>query len=146
VGEQPIREVNIYMYLYFVFFIVFGAFFTLNLFIGVIIDNFNEQKKKISVGSRTLWVPSPTLGREKGRSALSLRERDHRRDSRRNYPLHLSRDLALCPPVLLSFFLSESGKCSWIEESGGCKVPNDINFIKRCKELNQRIYAEVWTL
>jgi len=44
-----VREINIYMYLYFVFFIVFGAFFTLNLFIGVIIDNFNEQKKKISV-------------------------------------------------------------------------------------------------
>merc|ERR1719245_86348 len=46
IGEQPIREVNIYMYLYFVFFIIFGSFFTLNLFIGVIIDNFNEQKKK----------------------------------------------------------------------------------------------------
>merc|ERR1719245_1963036 len=45
-GQQPIREVNIYMYLYFVFFIIFGSFFTLNLFIGVIIDNFNEQKKK----------------------------------------------------------------------------------------------------
>jgi len=36
------------MYLYFVFFIVFGSFFTLNLFIGVIIDNFNMQKKKVS--------------------------------------------------------------------------------------------------
>ena len=35
------------MYLYFVFFIVFGSFFTLNLFIGVIIDNFNMQKKKV---------------------------------------------------------------------------------------------------
>lgn len=45
-GKQPIRETNIYMYLYFVFFIIFGSFFTLNLFIGVIIDNFNEQKKK----------------------------------------------------------------------------------------------------
>merc|ERR1719471_2815400 len=45
-GQQPIREVNIYMYLYFVFFIILGSFFTLNLFIGVIIDNFNEQKKK----------------------------------------------------------------------------------------------------
>ncbi|RWS16117.1 skeletal muscle sodium channel alpha subunit-like protein, partial [Dinothrombium tinctorium] len=43
---QPEYEVNIYMYLYFVFFIIFGSFFTLNLFIGVIIDNFNEQKKK----------------------------------------------------------------------------------------------------
>ncbi|XP_046749986.1 sodium channel protein para isoform X17 [Diprion similis] len=46
VNKQPIRETNIYMYLYFVFFIIFGSFFTLNLFIGVIIDNFNEQKKK----------------------------------------------------------------------------------------------------
>ncbi|KAJ1136941.1 hypothetical protein NDU88_003354 [Pleurodeles waltl] len=46
-GEQPEYEINIYMYLYFVIFIIFGAFFTLNLFIGVIIDNFNQQKKKI---------------------------------------------------------------------------------------------------
>lgn len=43
---QPTREANIYMYFYFVFFVIFGSFFTLNLFIGVIIDNFNEQKKK----------------------------------------------------------------------------------------------------
>lgn len=45
-NQQPIKETNVYMYLYFVNFIIFGAFFTLNLFIGVIIDNFNEQKKK----------------------------------------------------------------------------------------------------
>ncbi|XP_069490146.1 sodium channel protein type 4 subunit alpha-like isoform X2 [Ambystoma mexicanum] len=45
-GEQPEYEINLYMYLYFVIFIIFGAFFTLNLFIGVIIDNFNQQKKK----------------------------------------------------------------------------------------------------
>uniref|UniRef100_A0A8C4SHK0 Sodium channel protein n=1 Tax=Erpetoichthys calabaricus TaxID=27687 RepID=A0A8C4SHK0_ERPCA len=48
VEEQPIYEDNIYMYIYFVIFIIFGSFFTLNLFIGVIIDNFNQQKKKIS--------------------------------------------------------------------------------------------------
>ncbi|XP_063315445.1 sodium channel protein type 4 subunit alpha [Pelobates fuscus] len=46
VEEQPEYETNLYMYLYFVIFIIFGAFFTLNLFIGVIIDNFNQQKKK----------------------------------------------------------------------------------------------------
>uniref|UniRef100_A0A668AXG2 Sodium channel protein n=1 Tax=Myripristis murdjan TaxID=586833 RepID=A0A668AXG2_9TELE len=46
--EQPEYEINRYMYLYFVIFIIFGSFFTLNLFIGVIIDNFNQQKKKIS--------------------------------------------------------------------------------------------------
>uniref|UniRef100_A0A8C0EWN6 Sodium channel protein n=1 Tax=Bubo bubo TaxID=30461 RepID=A0A8C0EWN6_BUBBB len=48
IEEQPVYEINIYMYIYFVIFIIFGAFFTLNLFIGVIIDNFNQQKKKIS--------------------------------------------------------------------------------------------------
>ncbi|KAM6892867.1 sodium channel protein type 2 subunit alpha-like [Lycodopsis pacificus] len=46
VEDQPGYEVNLYMYLYFVIFIIFGSFFTLNLFIGVIIDNFNQQKKK----------------------------------------------------------------------------------------------------
>uniref|UniRef100_A0A4W6BKS6 Sodium channel protein n=1 Tax=Lates calcarifer TaxID=8187 RepID=A0A4W6BKS6_LATCA len=48
VSLYPKYEVNLYMYLYFVIFIIFGSFFTLNLFIGVIIDNFNQQKKKIS--------------------------------------------------------------------------------------------------
>uniref|UniRef100_A0A3B4Z0Q6 Sodium channel protein n=1 Tax=Stegastes partitus TaxID=144197 RepID=A0A3B4Z0Q6_9TELE len=48
VEDQPLYEDNLYMYIYFVIFIIFGSFFTLNLFIGVIIDNFNQQKKKIS--------------------------------------------------------------------------------------------------
>nr|XP_020034054.1 sodium channel protein type 10 subunit alpha [Castor canadensis] len=47
VGSQPKWEYNLYMYLYFVVFIIFGGFFTLNLFVGVIIDNFNQQKKKL---------------------------------------------------------------------------------------------------
>ncbi|XP_027005290.1 sodium channel, voltage gated, type V-like, alpha b isoform X1 [Tachysurus fulvidraco] len=47
VEQQPIKEINLYMYLYFVIFIIFGSFFTLNLFIGVIIDNFNQQKRKL---------------------------------------------------------------------------------------------------
>uniref|UniRef100_A0A8C8BPZ1 Sodium channel protein n=1 Tax=Otus sunia TaxID=257818 RepID=A0A8C8BPZ1_9STRI len=46
--EQPQMEHSLFMYLYFVIFIIFGSFFTLNLFVGVIIDNFNQQKKKIS--------------------------------------------------------------------------------------------------
>uniref|UniRef100_H2ZFQ9 Sodium channel protein n=1 Tax=Ciona savignyi TaxID=51511 RepID=H2ZFQ9_CIOSA len=45
--KQPIFENSVWFYLYFVGFIVFGSFFTLNLFIGVIIDNFNQQKKKL---------------------------------------------------------------------------------------------------
>uniref|UniRef100_A0A8C0EKJ8 Sodium channel protein n=1 Tax=Bubo bubo TaxID=30461 RepID=A0A8C0EKJ8_BUBBB len=48
VNEQPQMEHSLFMYLYFVIFIIFGSFFTLNLFVGVIIDNFNQQKKKIS--------------------------------------------------------------------------------------------------
>ncbi|EDL76901.1 rCG25223 [Rattus norvegicus] len=47
INSQPNWENNLYMYLYFVVFIIFGGFFTLNLFVGVIIDNFNQQKKKI---------------------------------------------------------------------------------------------------
>ncbi|XP_073686754.1 sodium channel protein type 5 subunit alpha-like [Garra rufa] len=47
VEQQPIKENSLYMYLYFVIFIIFGSFFTLNLFIGVIIDNFNQQKRKL---------------------------------------------------------------------------------------------------
>ncbi|XP_016804952.3 sodium channel protein type 9 subunit alpha isoform X4 [Pan troglodytes] len=47
VDKQPKYEYSLYMYIYFVVFIIFGSFFTLNLFIGVIIDNFNQQKKKL---------------------------------------------------------------------------------------------------
>lgn len=47
VDKQPKFENSLYMYLFFVAFIIFGAFFTLNLFIGVIIDNFNMLKKKV---------------------------------------------------------------------------------------------------
>ncbi|NXL85040.1 SCN5A protein, partial [Alectura lathami] len=48
-NEQPKMEHSLFMYLYFVNFIIFGSFFTLNLFVGVIIDNFNQQKKKINI-------------------------------------------------------------------------------------------------
>jgi hypothetical protein len=48
VDLQPSYEANLWAYLYFVVFIVCGAFFTLNLFIGVIIDNFNMLKKRVN--------------------------------------------------------------------------------------------------
>lgn len=47
IHQQPIYENSLYNYLYFIVFILLGSFFTLNLFIGVIIDNFNQQKKKL---------------------------------------------------------------------------------------------------
>ncbi|KAJ3594754.1 hypothetical protein NHX12_004061, partial [Muraenolepis orangiensis] len=62
VEEQPIREVNLYMYLYFVIFIIFGSFFTLNLFIGDIFMT-EEQKKYYNamkkLGSKKPQKPIP---------------------------------------------------------------------------------------
>nr|6NT3_A Chain A, Sodium channel protein type 9 subunit alpha, Sodium channel protein PaFPC1, chimeric construct [synthetic construct]6NT4_A Chain A, Sodium channel protein PaFPC1,Sodium channel protein type 9 subunit alpha,Sodium channel protein PaFPC1 [synthetic construct] len=46
VHKQPIRETNIYMYLYFIFFIVFGSFFILKLFVCILIDIFRQQRRK----------------------------------------------------------------------------------------------------
>lgn len=69
-------EANLYMYLYFVCFIIFGSFFTLNLFIGVIIDNFNQQKAKIcdSLTNRlTLESPGFKFKQFKLRDQLQLR-------------------------------------------------------------------------
>uniref|UniRef100_A0A8C3KFV5 Sodium channel protein n=1 Tax=Calidris pygmaea TaxID=425635 RepID=A0A8C3KFV5_9CHAR len=48
IDEQPEFEAFLAMYTYFVIFIIFGSFFMLNLFIGVVISNFNQQRKKIS--------------------------------------------------------------------------------------------------
>ena len=44
-NQQPSREESTVYYFYFVIIIIFGSFFTMNLFVGVIIDNFNKQKK-----------------------------------------------------------------------------------------------------
>ncbi|OXB59298.1 hypothetical protein ASZ78_012957 [Callipepla squamata] len=49
--EQPKFEAFFSMYSYFVIFIIFGSFFMLNLFIGVVISNFNQQRKKISTNA-----------------------------------------------------------------------------------------------
>uniref|UniRef100_H2Y2S0 Sodium channel protein n=1 Tax=Ciona intestinalis TaxID=7719 RepID=H2Y2S0_CIOIN len=56
VGLQPVRDANIYNYFFFVAFIIFGAFFTLNLFISVVIDNFNQQKKKFEFAGTELFL------------------------------------------------------------------------------------------
>ncbi|XP_037985392.1 sodium channel protein type 5 subunit alpha-like [Motacilla alba alba] len=48
IDQQPQFEARLRMYAFFVIFIIFGSFFMLNLFIGVVISNFNQQRKKIS--------------------------------------------------------------------------------------------------
>ncbi|KAG7283844.1 LOW QUALITY PROTEIN: hypothetical protein CRUP_034031 [Coryphaenoides rupestris] len=63
VEDQPIYEDNIYMYIYFVIFIIFGSFFTLNLFIGQDIFMTEEQKKYYNamkkLGSKKPQKPIP---------------------------------------------------------------------------------------
>lgn len=44
--QQPRYESSFYSYFYYVIFIIMGSFFILNLFIGVIIDNFNRLKQQ----------------------------------------------------------------------------------------------------
>ncbi|XP_034935360.1 sodium channel protein 60E-like isoform X2 [Chelonus insularis] len=56
VDLQPQREANLWAYIYFIIFIVCGSFFTLNLFIGVIIDNFNMLKKKYEGGVLEMFL------------------------------------------------------------------------------------------
>ncbi|KAJ7374231.1 hypothetical protein OS493_007307 [Desmophyllum pertusum] len=46
VDQQPQKDSNMIAYIYFVAFIILGSFFVLNLFVGVVIDNFNSLKKK----------------------------------------------------------------------------------------------------
>ena len=71
---QPEREANLYILAYFVLFIIFGSFFTLNLFIGVVIDNFNQQKRKVmekSEAERTSSVSFVRSWETAGRSKCS---------------------------------------------------------------------------
>lgn len=56
------------MGLFYIFFLVIGVFFILNLFVGVVIDKFNEMKEKaegVSVfltGEQFLRSRGPTVG------------------------------------------------------------------------------------
>ena len=43
VGNQPKREASRWHVLYFVLFMVVGNFFILNLFIGIILENFSRN-------------------------------------------------------------------------------------------------------
>lgn len=48
IDMQPKFENNLVAYVFFLVFIFVGSFFTLNLLVGVIIDNFNRLKKEVS--------------------------------------------------------------------------------------------------
>uniref|UniRef100_A0A3B3TAC7 Sodium channel protein n=1 Tax=Paramormyrops kingsleyae TaxID=1676925 RepID=A0A3B3TAC7_9TELE len=53
VEDQPIYEDNIYMYIYFVIFIIFGSFFTLNLFIG---KDYNQLLLSLYFGGQDIFM------------------------------------------------------------------------------------------
>ncbi|XP_032809638.2 sodium channel protein 1 brain, partial [Petromyzon marinus] len=46
VDQQPSYNANIYSQMFFIIFVIIGSFFILNLFIGVVIDNFNSVHKR----------------------------------------------------------------------------------------------------
>lgn len=58
---QPEYENNLVAYCFFVAFIVVGSFFVLNLFVGVIIDNFNTLKQKVSQSSLLFAIQSSSI-------------------------------------------------------------------------------------
>lgn len=47
IDKQPKYDNNFAVYLFFVVFIMVGSFVLLNLFIGVIVENFNNLKKEV---------------------------------------------------------------------------------------------------
>ncbi len=47
VDMQPIRDNQPLWLVFFILFEIFGAFFIMNLFVGVVIDNFNRMKDEL---------------------------------------------------------------------------------------------------
>ncbi len=47
IDQELIEKSNPYWALFFILFIIVGSFFLLNLFVGVVISNFNREKDKI---------------------------------------------------------------------------------------------------
>ena len=54
--QQPSYENSMIAYAFFAIFIIFGTFLCLNLFIGVIIDNFNQQKVRKQKDGKYFFV------------------------------------------------------------------------------------------
>lgn len=53
VEAQPVRDNNVFWALFFVVFLIIGAFFVLELFVGVTIDNFNKIREQTGRGLMT---------------------------------------------------------------------------------------------
>ena len=64
--HAPIRDNNMYVGLFFVAFVVVGSFFVLNLFVGVVIHNYNEVKVRedglhFLSGEQKLWIETQRM-------------------------------------------------------------------------------------
>lgn len=68
VDMQPKKDHNTYMILYFTIFMMFGSQFILNLFVGIIMDNFNRIKDREEWGGlfvtedQRTWIDAQRLG------------------------------------------------------------------------------------
>jgi hypothetical protein len=51
IGEQPETNASSYFIGYFVLYMIVGSLFIINLFVGVVIDNFNKNKESNELGS-----------------------------------------------------------------------------------------------
>jgi len=66
INEQPKRETNPWVPIFFIIFILFGSLFILNLFVGVVIGTFNNEKKNIGKYSlltetQKEWIGTNTM-------------------------------------------------------------------------------------
>lgn len=47
IGNQPKRQTNVWVPIFFIIFMLFGSLFILNLFVGVVIGTFKTEKENI---------------------------------------------------------------------------------------------------
>ena len=57
-NKQPEQDHQVWMSLYFVSLMIIGNLFLINLFVGVIIDNFNRIKESEEIGGKGLLITS----------------------------------------------------------------------------------------
>ena len=75
VDKQPQYEASLFNYLFFIVFVIFGSFFSLNLMIGVIIENFNALKKKVDINTFARIIPLQTIEvRRRSSGDVSVRQ------------------------------------------------------------------------
>ena len=58
IDMQPIRDHHVGWSVFFIFYMVVGSFFVMNLFVGIVIDNFNNMKNKVGGDSGLLMSAS----------------------------------------------------------------------------------------